>query len=245
MVFLLGAVVLAQVISDLGAIRTRLESGDFIGVIPKLEAHLKVRPLDADAHFLLARAYYLSGGVVNLGRAADHIKEAFKSSVPRLEYYWQQGLIQAAQGKVQLALSNLRVAANGDPKVIGAKDAYRFAMDWGSVAWRSGDLRQALEAYRRAARADASQPFPWLNEGIILISLNEAAAAEITLARAITLFQQNFAKHPAHAEAHYWRGRALEMLGRLDSARTAYRVALTLNPNLRVAREALDALSSR
>jgi tetratricopeptide (TPR) repeat protein len=244
-VVLLCATVLAQVIADLNVVRNRLERGDFLGVIPKLEAHIKARPGDAEAHFLLARAYYLAGGVVNVGRAADHIKEAFRGAAPRLEYYWLQGLIQAAQGKVQLALSNLRVAASGEVRLSSVKDAYRFAMDWGSVSWRSGDLRQAIEAYRRAARVDAAQPFPWLNEGIIQISLGEPERAEPALARAVTLFQQNYPKHPAYAEAQYWRGQALEKLGRYDPARTAYRAALALNPNLRVAREALEALSSR
>jgi tetratricopeptide (TPR) repeat protein len=243
--FVLCAVVVAQGALDLTAVRAKLEAGDFIGVIPKLENYLKAKPADAEAHFLLSRAYYLSGGVVNLGRASDHIKAAFKASSPRLEYYWQQGLILAAQGKVQLALSNLRVAASGEVRLSSVKDAYLFAMDWGSVAWRSGDLRQGLEAYRRAAKVDVIQPFPWLNQGIINLSLNEPERAEPLLTRAVILFQEHFPKHPGHAEANYWRGRALELLGKYEAARGAYRAALTLNPRLAVAKDALDSLGSR
>jgi Flp pilus assembly protein TadD len=237
--------VLAQVAADLSVFRSRLEQGDFLSVIPRLEAHLRVKPSDAEAHFLLSRAYYLSGGVVNLGRAADQIRSAFRAPAPRLEYYWQQGLVQSAQGKTQLALSNLRVAASGDPKSAGIKDTYRFAMDWGAVAWRSGDLRQALEAYRRAVRVDGSQPFGWLNQGVIYLSLSEPERAEPVLERSVTLFAQSYAKHPAYAEAQFTRGRTLEQLGRFDAARLAYRSALSLNPNMQIARDALDALSVR
>ena len=237
--------VLAQAVADLNVLRLRLEQGDFLGAIPRLEAHLRVKPSDAEAHFLLSRAYYLSGGVVNLGRAADQINSAFRAGSPRLEFYWQQGLVQAAQGKTQLALSNLRVAASGDPKASSVKDTYRFAMDWGAVTWRSGDLRQALEAYRRAVRIDASQPFGWLNQGVIYLSLSEPERAEPVLERSVTLFALSYAKHPAYSEAQFTRGRTLELLGRFDAARLAYRSALSLNPNMQIARDALDALSVR
>jgi Flp pilus assembly protein TadD len=237
--------VLAQASTDLNVMRNRLEQGEFLSVIPRLEAHLRVKPSDAEAHFLLSRAYYLSGGVVNLGRAADQIKSAFRVPPPRLEFYWQQGLVHAAQGKTQLALSSLRVAASGDPKSSGVKDTYRFAMDWGAVAWRSGDLRQALEAYRRAVRIDGSQPFGWLNQGVIYLSLSEPERAEPVLERSVTLFALGYNKHPAYAEAQFTRGRTLEQLGRFDAARLAYRSALSLNPNMQIARDALDALSVR
>jgi tetratricopeptide (TPR) repeat protein len=245
MVFVVGAVAFAQALTDLAPIRAKLEQGDFISAIPKLEAHLKTKPNDAEAHFLLARAYYLAGGVVNLGRSSDHIKEALKASVPRLEYYWLQGLIQAVQGKFQLALSNLRVAATGESRATTARDFYRFSMDWGAVAWRSGDLRQGLEAYRRANKADPTQPFPLLNQGVIYLSLREPERAEPELTKAVVLFQQYAPKHPAFAEAQYNRGRALESLGRFEAARSAYRAALSLDPSFKVARDALEALSSR
>ena len=246
MLLILGvSSVLAQATADLSVLRLRLEQGDFISAIPRLESHLRVRPNDAEAHFLLSRAYYLSGGVVNIGRAADQIKSAFRAATVRLEYYWQLGLVQAAQGKTQLALSNLRVAAAGDPKVSGVKETHRFAMDWGAVAWRSGDLQQALEAYRRAVRVDGSQPFGWLNQGVIYLSVSEPERAEPVLERAVTLFAQGYAKHPAYSEAQYTRGRALELLGRFEAARLAYRSALSLNPSMQIARDALDALSVR
>ncbi len=242
---LLAESVLAQGAGDLVTWRTRLEQGDFISVIPKLEAHLRSKPTDAEAHFLLSRAYYLAGGVVNLGRASDHIRESLKSPAPHLEYLWQQGLILAAQGKAQAAMAALKTAASGDPRLTVSKDAYRFAMDWGAVCWRFGDLRQALEGYRRATREDASQPFPWLNQGVIYLSLNEPERAEPALTKAVAAFQQSFPKHPAFAEAQYWRGRALELLGRYEPARSAYRAAVTLNPKLQVARDALESLGSR
>jgi tetratricopeptide (TPR) repeat protein len=243
LLFVTGA--LAQVAGELAGLRARLEQGDFISVIPRLEAHLRAKPGDGEARFLLGRAYYLAGGVVNIGRAADQLQLAVRAGQPKLEVYWQLGLVQAAQGKVQLALSNLRVAANGDVRASSQREAYRFAMDWGAVAWRGGDLRQALEAYGRAARVDAAQPFAWLNQGVIYLALNEPERAEPVLTRSVTAFSLTYPKHPAFSEAQYSRGRALELLGRYDGARSAYRAALALNPNLKVARDALDGLSVR
>ncbi len=238
-----GAV--AQTASDLTALRARLEQGDFLSTIPRLEAFLRAKPGDGEARFLLGRAYYLAGGVVNIGRAADQLRLALRAPAPRLEVYWQQGLVLAAQGKTQLALSNLRVAANGEVRASSVREVYRFCMDWGAVAWRSGDLRQALEGYLRASKVDASQPFAWLNQGVIYLALNEPERAEPVLTRAVTAFSITAPKHPAFAEAQFNRGRALELLGRFDAARSAYRAALALNPKLQSARDALETLSVR
>ncbi len=237
------ASVLAQV-ADLPVLRVRIEQGDFLSAIPKLEAHIKARPADPEGFFLLARALYLAGGAVYFSRAEDAINQCFRlSSLPRPESYWQRGLIRASTNRFKEALLDLRVASSSTSRAV-PKEVFRYAMDWGATAWRSGDLNQALEAYRRAVRLDASQPLPWLHQGTLLVSLNNPQEAEIVLSRAITLMQ-NPKPHPSLSEAFYWRGRALELLSNFQAAKENYRRALEFNPNHTAARAALEALTSR
>jgi tetratricopeptide (TPR) repeat protein len=230
-------------VTDLGLMRSRIEQGDFLSAIPKLEAHVKVRPSDSEAYFLLARALYLAGGAVYLSRAEDAINQCFRlSNLPRQESYWQRGLIRAGTNRFKDALLDLRVASSSTRAA--PKEVFRYAMDWGATAWRSGDLSQALEAYRRAVRLDPSQALPWLHQGTLLVSLNEPKLAENALSKAIALMQTP-KPYPSLAEAFYWRGRALELQNKLEAAKDNYRRALELNPNHSAAKMALEALTSR
>jgi tetratricopeptide (TPR) repeat protein len=232
--------------ADLPTIRQRIEQGDPLSIIPKLEEHLKARPNDPEALFLLARAYYLAGGSVNLTRAEEAIKSCFRvMNVPKPEHHWQAGLIYAVQNRFKDALNALKIAASSTNA--SSKDTYRFSMDWGSVAWRSGDQRQALDAYRRAARAEPSQPLPWLHQGVILLALNYPEQAESPLSRSISLMQAaGYARnHPSYAEAYYWRGKVFETLGKYDLARDNYRKALEVNPQHRAAKDALSTMEGR
>ncbi|MEY4529291.1 MAG: hypothetical protein RLZZ156_12 [Deinococcota bacterium] len=243
LVLLLFVGVATAQVTDLAVLRSRIEQGDFLSAIPKLEAHVKVRPSDAEAYFLLSRALYLAGGAVYLSRAEDAINQCFRlSNLPRPESYWQRGLIRAGTNRFKDALLDLRVASSSSTRA-NPKEVYRYAMDWGAVAWRSGDLTQALEAYRRAVRLDPIQALPWLHQGTLLLSLEDAKEAEAALSKAIGLMQAQ--KHPALAEAFYWRGVALERQNKLEAAKENYRRALEQNPSHVAAKMALEALTSK
>jgi tetratricopeptide (TPR) repeat protein len=232
--------VLAQV-ADLGQIRSRIEQGDYISAIPRLEAHIKSRPSDADAFFLLSRALYLSGGAVNLSRSEDAINQCFRlSNLPKAEHYWQRGLVRSSSNRLKDALLDLQVASSSNARA-PAKEIFRYAMDWGAVAWRAGELRQALEAYRRASKLDANQPLPWLHQGTLLVAQGNGTEADIALSKAIGLMQ-TAKPHPSLSEAFYWRGRAMELLNKPEAAKENYRRALEFNPSHSGARAALEAL---
>ncbi|MFN3267389.1 MAG: tetratricopeptide repeat protein [Deinococcales bacterium] len=238
--YLLYSLVLAQV-ADLGLLRNRIEQGDYLSAIPRLEAHIRARPSDAEAFFLLSRALYLSGGTVNLSRSEDAINQCFRlSSLPKAEYYWQRGLVRASNNRLKEGLLDLRVAASSNVRAT-PKELVRYAMDWGAIAWRSGDLAQALEAYRRASRLDPNQPLALLHQGTLLVATNNPSEAESVLTKAIGLMQTP-KLHPSLPEAFYWRGRALELLGKPDAAKENYRRALEFNPNHSAAKAALEAL---
>jgi tetratricopeptide (TPR) repeat protein len=229
---------LAQV-ADLGQIRSRIEQGDYLSAVPRLEAHIRSRPNDTDAYFLLSRALYLSGGAVNISRSEDAINQCFRlSNLPKAEHYWQRGLVLAGS-RLKDALLDLRVAASNARAT--PKELFRYAMDWGIVAWRSGDLAQALEAYRRASKIDANQPLAWLHQGTLLVAQGNPNGADSVLSKAIALMQ-TAKPHPSLPEAFYWRGRAMELLGKSDAAKENYRRALEFNPNHSAAKAALEAL---
>lgn len=237
----------AQAVPDLSVPRANIETGNYAVAIVRLEAFIKIRPQDPEARYLLARAYYLQGGLANMERAEEAIRSATRIAGSKPEYEWLYGLILVAQGKASAGLSRLRVAASGDPRGPSALSVYRYAMDWGLIAWREGDTRQALEAFARASRAAPEQPWPLIHSGSILLSVREPDQALTALTRAIsTLERTNAAKsNPGFAAAYYWRGRVYEALGKFVEARGDYSAALDHDPSYVPAREALEGVSAR
>ena len=248
--YMVGLVLISSVFAqslDLTGFRAKLEAGDYKTVITQLEPFVKLKPNDADAHFLLARAYYLTGGALNQARAEDHIRAAIRLVTFRAEFEWQYGLILTALGKANLALGHLRAAIMGDPRGVSSASLYRYAMDWGGVAWREGDLGQALEAFQAASRIDPNQPWPLVHQGALHLGLNEARLAEPILIRCIKLLETSKypADHPVWAEAYFWYGQTLEALGRFNDAKSAYLKALEHDPKFSRAREAFENLRSK
>jgi tetratricopeptide (TPR) repeat protein len=243
---LLCSSVLAQS-TDLTILRSKLEAGDYKTVIVQLEPFVKLRPNDPDGHFLLARAYYLTGGALNQARAEDQIRLAIRLVSFRAEFEWQYGLILEALSKTDQALVHLRNSVMGDPRGVTNASLYRYAMDWGSVAWRKGDLRQALEAFQAASRIDPSQPWALVHQTALHLGLNEARLAEPLIVHCLKLLEtEKYPKnHPVWAEAYFWYGQTLEALNRLNEAKNAYLKALEHDPNFARAREAFENLRSK
>lgn len=237
----------AQTAPDLAVPRANIEAGNYTVAIVRLETFIKARPQDAEARYLLARAYYLQGGLANTERAEESIRSAIRIVGSKPEYEWAYGLILVAQGKASAGLARLRVAASGDPRGPSAQSIYRYAMDWGLVAWREGDTRQALEAFSRASRAAPEQSWPLIHSGSILLSLREPEQALSVLTRAINALERgNVPKsHPGFAAAYYWRGRVYEALGKFVEARADYSAALEHDPNYVPARETIEGVSAR
>jgi tetratricopeptide (TPR) repeat protein len=233
--------------TDLAIMRSKLEAGDYKTVIVQLEPFVKLKPNDPDAHFLLARAYYLTGGALNQARAEDQIRLAVRLVSFRAEFEWQYGLILEALGKTDLALTHLRTSVMGDPRGVSNQSLYRYAMDWGSVAWRKGDLRQALEAFQAASRINPNEPWALVHQTALHLGLNEARLAEPLISRCLKILETNkYPKdHPVWAEAYYWYGQTLEALNRFNEAKSAYLKALEHDPKFSRAREAFENLRSK
>jgi tetratricopeptide (TPR) repeat protein len=233
--------------TDLAVMRNKLEAGDLKTVIVQLEPFVKQKPNDPDGHFLLARAYYLTGGALNQARAEDQIRLALKLVSFRAEFEWQYGLILEALSKVDQALLHLRSSVLGDPRGVSNQSLYRYAMDWGGVAWRKGDLRQALEAFQAASRINPSQPWALVHQTALHLALNESRLAEPLIVRCLKLLEtaKYAANHPVWAEAYFWYGQTLESLSRFNEAKSAYLKALEHDPKFGRAREAFENLRSK
>jgi len=133
-------------------------------------------------------------------------------------------------------------------------------------------IQGALTQAQAEAEEDPIDPFAWFNVGTNLTALGryEEASAAYDQARklglpwrmlwyqfgpyeayqavgryqdVLTLTQATLASAGGNLEqSHYWRGRALQSLGRADEARQAYQLALKYNPHYARAAEALAAL---
>jgi tetratricopeptide (TPR) repeat protein len=110
----------------------------------------------------------------------------------------------------------------------------------GSSLTALGRYDEAVAAYDRARRLGLPWRMLWYQFGPF-----EAYFAVGRYDDVLTLTAANLRNAGNLEESHYWRGRALQALGRTDEARQAFEKALRSNPNYTAAREALAALSGR
>ena len=139
--------------------------------------------------------------------------------------------------------------------------------------WTAEDAAQiAFDIAQEEARQEPQNAFAWFNMGTSLVELGryqEAATAFDQAQRAklpwrmlwyqfgpfkayfetgryddvMSLVQINLTNAEELEETYYWQGKVLEAQGRPQQAATAYRRALSYNPNYTDARTALDNLS--
>nr|WP_246351722.1 tetratricopeptide repeat protein [Deinobacterium chartae] len=218
---------------DLQFPRTLVEEGNTALAKLRLNDYLKRHPGHRSATLLLARAYLLEG---EPERAQAQL-QTLGSPRNDPEYSWVAGLVSAELGKNELALAQLRIAA-----IQG--DDYRYAMDWGELAWRLGRLDLATQAYGRAQQLAPEEPWPRLNAAMIAYAQERYPQAIMALrAAAAELDRQKMpASHPAYPELYFWLGQSLEASGDRAAARSAYLEALRYDPNYSSARRALEAL---
>lgn len=199
-------------------------------------------PSSAEAHFLYARALYLTGELV---AAREHLDLASSLSVDGADprYTHLNGLLRADEGDLEGALRLLENA------FLRSQD-YRYAMDWGRIAWLGGVYDDATAAYTAAAGTARGQREVWpqLNLGRLYSYLNRTDDAIAAYTAALEVFEAfdpggSAPPSPAYVEAFYRLGSLHEEAGDLESARSFYQAARTTDPNYQPAREALDRLT--
>lgn len=110
----------------------------------------------------------------------------------------------------------------------------RAVMNAGRALMSRGDLAGARRYLERARELSPEYAHVYMN-------LSALEAAEGHLDEALRLADEAVRFRPAEPRCHLYRGEALRKLGRLDDAAAAYQRALSLDPGLT---DALDALSS-
>jgi tetratricopeptide (TPR) repeat protein len=221
------------------AMRDLLERGYYNAAV-QLEGPNLVEeaPDDPDAHYLYARAAWLTD---DLTTAREELERAVALvDAPPPDYVHLNGLLRAAAGDVNGALGALEDA------FLGSR-SYRHGMDWGMVAWRSGRLETALDAYAEAARTDAGarEPWPHLNRGRILARIGRTDEAKRAFETAIEVFERSDPggvrpPSPAYVEAFYRLGRLYQAAGDFAQAEQEYLAARSIDPNYTPATTALD-----
>lgn len=234
----------AQPDADSVASLRELIAGGYYALAAQVDGPQVVRahPESGEAHLLYAQALYLVG---NLEAAAAQLNRAkgladgpdLNQGVTRLE-----ALVQAAQGNPQNAVRMLA-------RLFDTSGDYEVAMDWGQVAWQSGNLEGALRAYRAAGDTALGETEPWpsLNAARLLLLQKNYADAITTLETTLTILEGDSSPRPspAYAEAFYRLGEAHEALGEDDDAISNYQAAISVNPDYLPADEALKRLENR
>ena len=201
------------------------------------------RPDDPEAHYLYARAAWLTD---DLSTARDELDTALALvGSPPAAYVHLNGLLRAAEGDAEGALRSLENA------FLRSRD-YQHGMDYGMIAWRDGRLETALAAYAATAETTRGQREPWphLNRGRILARIGRTDEAVTAFETAIEVFERadpGGVRPPsaAYVEAFYRLGRLREAAGELARAEQDYKAARSIDPNYTPAIQALDALTRR
>jgi tetratricopeptide (TPR) repeat protein len=94
----------------------------------------------------------------------------------------------------------------------------------GLIAYRTGELEEAVELLSQATRENQSQPTYWFNLGVVLQKQGKGAEA-------LSAYEQALALHSQYPEAHSNVGNVLMGLGRLEDAAAAYQRALRIRPD--------------
>ena len=197
-------------------------------------------PDSGEAHYLYARALYLTGDLDGAGRHLERAVQLIGDSDPGVANL--QGLLRAAQGDAAGALRALRNA------FLRSRD-YQYAMDWGRVAWQAAMYEEAIVAFEAAADTERGRRelWPWIDKGRLLVLLGRHQEAIQAFNSAIDVFEATdpaaARPSPAYVEAYYRLGEVYERLGDLGRAEINYRAARTADPNYAPAVQALDRLS--
>lgn len=244
-VFVLSWVALAAAQTEFAQMRDLIARGYYNSAAqlngPEL---VQQYPDQAEAHYLFAKALYLTGDYVTARVELDRAM-SLTDSEANAAYTHLNGLLRAAEGDADGALRALRNAW------VRSND-YLHAMDWGRTAWQLGEYEEALAAFTAAAESPegATELWPHLNRGRILLFLEQPQPAIDAFLEAINVFDAvdpggARPPSPGYVEAFYRLGQAYEALGQIEQAETNYRAARSADPNYTPAAAALDRISRR
>ncbi len=169
-------------------------------------------------------AFTRAMALVNLGDA-EHASIALdqlgRKHPERALYIYWLGRIDYDQRRYQEAAAKLKQAVALDPKSARAWDSLGLAFDM------QGQMEEALDAFRKAAKlnADQAHPSPWPPHdlGFLLLRMDRLQDAE-------SLLRESLRYEPGMAQSHYHLGRTLEKQGKDTEAIREYEAAVSSDP---------------
>lgn len=205
-------------------------------------------PDDAEARYLFSKALYLVGDTAEAERQLSLIPAAAELA-SAADYHHLAGLLIAAAGDANGALPELA-------RAFELSRSYLHAMDWALIAWQAQDHAVALQVYSLAAATERGhrEPWPYLNQGRLLLIMERFQEAINAFEEAIRVFEATDTgdgrPSPAYVEAFYRLGlihqRLYEQNGSAEERRLAenhYQAALSADPNYMPALAALEAFT--
>jgi protein O-mannosyl-transferase len=178
----------------------------------------------------------LGEAFMQIGRpdlAYDHFLRATQEK-PRFGVaQYNLGTVLAGQGRRKEAREAFQMAIRYGQEGPDVAQAYH---NLGIVMLEENELSEARAMFSEALRLVPTKQSSYLARGIASFRLNDYRAAESDLLAATSLSPD--------PSAYFWIGRCREKVGDLAGATEAYRKALALRPEMKDAKDRLDALVS-
>jgi tetratricopeptide (TPR) repeat protein len=219
-------------------VRERLAAGEAEDAAASLESLALRYPAYADVQYLLGlsreRRRDLDGAASCLERALELNPAYAEAGLALQSGYEQRGEHERAR-ELAFRLQEA-TAARGDPTTRGKLANLHAAL--GDAYRETGDLREAIDAYRKAL--DRCPGFHDIRQRLA-VTLREAGLP----ARALAELQRVLRANPTYLDAQVQIGLTLYTLGRPDEARTQWEAALERDPSRDDARMYLRLLRVR
>lgn len=193
-----------------------LSSGQFDAAIDALASLERAAPNWHAPHWLSAHAFYASS---RFTEARSHLDWLRFHGVESAGIAMLRSRVELAQRKRLAALDQAQYARALDPNMSGI-DALI-----GEILRQQGAIEEAVAAFDRALRRDASNPGALSGLAAIAISRHDFASA---VDHCLTAVSQQFQLPLVHMRL----GIALAGLGEFAGAMTAFETAIKLQPNL-------------
>jgi tetratricopeptide (TPR) repeat protein len=218
------------------AVRERFERGDAVAARPHLEELSQRYPRYADLHYMIGilreRELDLEGAAASLERALDLNPSYAEAALALITIYEQRG--QHERSRELGARLRPAVASDGlDATTRGKLANLQAAL--GDAYREVGELREAIEAYRKAL--DRCPGYHDIRQRLG-VALREAGLP----ARAIGEFQRVLRANPDYLDAQIQLGVTYYTLGRTAEAREEWNTALARDPSREDARMYLRLL---
>jgi tetratricopeptide (TPR) repeat protein len=180
---------------------------------------LEIEPDNPWAHSYLAYVLAELGGAERLDEAAEHCRRALELAPGFAQAHTDHGVVFAAMGRIEDALTSFRRAIELDPTL---------AMPWNNIGRAEQDRGRfdaAFAAYQKALELDTHSAKFHANFASLLAELDRDQEA-------VDHYRMALQCDPSLAEAHNAMAYALLRLGRRAQARAAIEEAIRLQPRL-------------